>query len=102
MSNGHTPQVSVADLLAGNDPLSRVAGLFSEIAGKEKSPEAIEGLLFLDSYGCHDIASALISYGRYQTPPAQMLKMVEALNKAAAHKELIEAQAKANKAIGGS
>ncbi|WP_029215625.1 hypothetical protein [Kallotenue papyrolyticum] len=93
-----TPALSIADILQGNDGLTKVSGLFHQIAGRELSPAALQVLAFLEQNGSRDLAQFILDKKRYQASARDLIKFTEVLSPATAHKELLEAQAKAAKA----
>ncbi len=93
MSNGDAAGF-LQQTLRGNDPLAKVAGFWTETAGRQLSPQAMACMMFV-LQNCPDIAGQLLDLKRFQVTPQQINEFTRESSRAQAQKEQMELMAQA-------
>lgn len=82
----------LADFLQTNDGLSKVASLFSQVAGRELSSDALQCIVFLKENGSPDLAAKIMADKLYQLDVDKISKFTKELSAATAVEKQMEMQ----------
>jgi hypothetical protein len=77
------------ETLRGNDPLAKVAGFWTEVAGRQLSSQGMACMAFM-LHHVPDIGAQMMGLKKFQTRPSEVLEFTRESSRAQASKEQME------------